>query len=254
MLPNVFSRYFHFIGASLTATSLFLIGFLGRDKLSSDVFSTHPEFLFDVRKKLYGTCFVVTIAQFVVGPLVLFTLPSHGITFMMLSFLSVAVLLAACLLYLLYAEMKRKTPYLDNGYRIILVVFTAVVGLMVSVRHLYREQALAAHKATQKEKTEAFLAESAAAIIDKSLAKDVPTGEVGKLAFETTCGGCHAIDKVLVGPTVGEIQKIYAGNRDGIVSWSKNPGKKRQGMAMPSMAHVPEDELKAIADWILTAK
>ena len=253
-LPNVFSRYFHFIAASLTATSLFLIGFLGKKKESNDIFQQNPGFLFQVRQKLYGVCFGVTIAQFVIGPLVLFTLPSHGISILMLVFLGIAVFFAAFLLHLLYKEMKKAAPALGKNYSLILVVFTVIVGLMVNVRHFYREQALASHKKIQKEQTEAFIAESAAAIIDKSIAKDIPAGDIGKVAFESTCGGCHAIDKVLVGPSVIEIQKIYAGNRDGIVTWSKNPGKKRQGMSMPSMAHVPETELGAIADWMLNAK
>jgi cytochrome c len=254
LLPNVFPRYFHFIAASITVTALFLLGYLGKRKYCEDIFSQDPDFLFEVRRKLYGVCFVVTVAQFIIGPLVLFTLPSQGITFTLLSFLGISILFIAYFLLLIYREFLIEKPIIGKNYARIVIVFTVVVAFMINIRHLYREQALSSHKATQQQKTQAFVEESAAAVIDTAIGKKIPVGEKGKHAFEATCGGCHAMDKVLLGPPIKEIQLIYKGNPNGIISWAKAPGKKRDGMSMPSMAHIADEELKAIAEWMLSTK
>jgi cytochrome c len=253
LLPNVFTRYFHFLGASLTATSLFLIGFIGRKKEVEEVFDSYPQFKFTIRKKLYGLCFTVTIAQLIIGPLVLFTLPSRGINTLILVFLAFATLLAFYLLFLLFNEMKNPQPVVGRKYFKIILFFGGIVALMVNIRHLYREQALAESKIQQKDKSETFAFESSAAKSQIN-SPSAPSADSGKLLFESTCNGCHAIDKTLVGPSVFEIQKIYAGNSTGIVKWAQNPGKKRDGMAMPAMAHVPESDLILIAEWMLKAK
>jgi len=255
LLPNVFPRYLHFIAASVTVTGLFLIGYLGRNKDPSSIFKREPNFLFEARRSLYSLCFVITAAQFIIGPLVLFTLPSHGISGAMLGFLLIAIAMAMVLLKFLYQESKNPTPQLSKGFLRIVFLFTVIVAFMVSIRHMYREQALSAHKQIQKEKTQAFLDESAAAAIQaKSPVAEVSPQEKGKNAFASYCSGCHAEATVKVGPALTEIRGIYKTDTAGIVKWAKAPGKKRPGMAMPSMNHVQEDDLDAIAHWILKAK
>ena len=255
LLPNVWPRYLHFIAASITVTGLFLIGYLGRSEEPNSIFKREPNFLFEARKSLYSFCIVITAAQFLIGPLVLFTLPSHGISGVMLGVLFVAVVVAMALLKLLYDEAKKPSPQLNKGFPKIVFLFTIIVTLMVSIRHMYREQALSAHKRIQTEKTQAFLDESAAAAIQaKSPAIAVSAEERGKNAFATYCSGCHAEAKALVGPSLTEIRSIYKTDASGIVKWAKAPGKKRPGMAMPAMNHVHEDDLNAIAHWILKPK
>jgi cytochrome c len=255
LLPNVFPRYMHFIAASITVTGLFLIGYLGRSKDPSSIFKREPHFLFEARRSLYSLCFVITAAQFIIGPLVLFTLPSHGISGTMLGTLLIAIVMAMALLKFLYDEAKNPTPQLSKGFPKIVFLFTVIVALMVSIRHIYREQALSAHKKVQTEKTQAFLDESAAAAIQtKSPAAAVSPEEKGKNAFASYCSGCHAEAKAMVGPALTEIRDIYKTDTAGIVKWTKAPGKKRPGMAMPAMNHVQEDDLNAIAQWILKTK
>lgn len=61
------------------------------------------------------------------------------------------------------------------------------------------------------------------------------------------------LDKKLIGPPLTEIAQTYT-NADGIVAWAKAPGKKRPDYPqMPSFAHVPEADLKAVGEYMLQA-
>jgi cytochrome c len=78
-------------------------------------------------------------------------------------------------------------------------------------------------------------------------------GPTGESVFKN-CAACHAVDRVLAAPSLREISSIYAGNPEGIVQWAKNPGKKRpEFQPMPSMAHLGEERLELVAEYMLTA-
>ena len=75
---------------------------------------------------------------------------------------------------------------------------------------------------------------------------------VAKKLFETNCLACHDPVKKIAGPTLYEINKIYKGKPLEIVSWAKKPGRKRtEGIAMPAMTHISDNDLKLIADYML---
>ncbi|WDE99463.1 cytochrome c [Lentisphaera profundi] len=77
---------------------------------------------------------------------------------------------------------------------------------------------------------------------------------IAKKLFEANCLACHDPLKTIVGPTLHEIHKLYEKNPQGIVTWAKKPGRKRlQGIAMPAMAHLPDKDLKLIADYMIFA-
>lgn len=77
---------------------------------------------------------------------------------------------------------------------------------------------------------------------------------IAKKLFEANCLACHDPVKMIAGPTLHEIHKLYEKNPQGIVTWAKKPGRKRlQGIAMPAMAHLPEKDLKLIADYMIFA-
>ena len=77
------------------------------------------------------------------------------------------------------------------------------------------------------------------------------TGPTGKSVFRN-CAACHAVDKVLAGPSLREVYSIYRGDPDGIISWAKAPGKKRDEFApMPAFAHLGDEQLRLVADYIL---
>jgi cytochrome c len=74
----------------------------------------------------------------------------------------------------------------------------------------------------------------------------------GETVFIQNCSGCHATDKKLVGPPITEIATIYQGDPEGIVSWTKSPGKKRaDSPQMPSFGHLGQEDIEAVAEYML---
>lgn len=74
-----------------------------------------------------------------------------------------------------------------------------------------------------------------------------------KAVFQVQCSACHAVDHVLVGPSLVEISGIYRSNPDGFVQWCMKPGRKRlAGIEMPSMAAVGEPTLRQLHAYILS--
>lgn len=67
------------------------------------------------------------------------------------------------------------------------------------------------------------------------------------------CAACHAVDQVLVGPSLVEIGGIYRDNPDGFLKWCVAPQHKRPGaIEMPSMAHLGEPVLRELHKYILS--
>src|SRR5687767_5561030 len=70
--------------------------------------------------------------------------------------------------------------------------------------------------------------------------------------FQIHCSACHAVDHMLVGPSLVEISGIYRENPDGFVKWCIAPQHKREGVVeMPSMAHLGEPVLRQLHGYIL---
>ncbi len=65
--------------------------------------------------------------------------------------------------------------------------------------------------------------------------------------FTQNCAPCHQLDQEIVGPSLAEMRDLYAGKPADFVKWSIAPEKKRpHAIAMPSMAHLDEESLRAI--------
>ena len=72
--------------------------------------------------------------------------------------------------------------------------------------------------------------------------------------FQIHCSACHAVDHMLVGPSLVEISGIYRENPEGFVKWCLAPQHKREGVVeMPSMAHLGEPALRGLHGYILAA-
>lgn len=70
--------------------------------------------------------------------------------------------------------------------------------------------------------------------------------------FAMRCGPCHALGRSTLGPSLEEIAGLYSEDPDGIVRWAQAPGRKRTELApMPSFRHLPEQDLRAIAEYML---
>jgi cytochrome c551/c552 len=90
-------------------------------------------------------------------------------------------------------------------------------------------------------------------ILTAAMAWAAPAGPDGKMLFTQNCSACHLLDQALVGPSLVEIHTLYGENPDGFVEWCNAPAKKRpEAIDMPSMAHLGEENLLAIRQYILS--
>ena len=251
LLPNVFPRYLHFIGASLAFSALFLVGWLGRATVTRKI-SDEIDVITTLRKDLYAVVLVVSSIQFIVGPLVLFTLPSKGLSFTLFFAIVTGAGLALPALFLIWKEIQSSAGVSRNRYRKIVSLLCGTAIFMASGRHLYREAALEPHQKAMKAKTEEYQSLVTSAKKEDELQLVKSDSNRGKTLFQT-CGACHGINTRIVGPPLTEIVKIYAGNPAGIVAWAKAPGKKREGYPqMPAMP-LPDGDLLEISKYMLEA-
>ena len=155
LLPNVLPRYAHFLLACLAATGLFLAWLFRRAN------SERLSFLGLERKALirlgYQWALAPTLLQFLIGPLVLLTLPSAGVNEEVLVAILSGAVFAIFASALLAAELRGPTDTIGRRFWPIAGLLTVTVVLMASGRHLYREASLAEHKELVRQKTEAYL-------------------------------------------------------------------------------------------------
>ncbi len=75
------------------------------------------------------------------------------------------------------------------------------------------------------------------------------------LAKKHACVACHAVDKKMVGPSYADVAKKYAGQADAEAVLAKSireGGKGKWGpVPMPAQPKPSDDEVKALAKWIL---
>lgn len=85
------------------------------------------------------------------------------------------------------------------------------------------------------------------------LSNQLFASEKGETFYGINCQACHDLKKDGVGPSLVEIRKQYPlTQRKAFLAWTTNPGKKRpDGMQMPSMVHLGEQNLIEIHDYIL---
>lgn len=238
---NVFPRYLHFMLASVA-----LCGLAGATwfwRRPAEGFTKE-----ELRRMFYGIAAVATGAQFLAGPLLLLTLPAVGLSGRLYALILPSAALGLLLCYALVRKWRGPEHGLATGHIAIWLGFSIVVVGMGSGRHAYREASLAAHQAAVKDRSASFekaLAEFNASY-DPEAVKQTPE------QLFATCAACHAPDQKLVGPSLREIGKDYAGNPAGIVAWAKAPGKKRPDYPqMPAFAHLGDVALKEIADYLL---
>lgn len=247
-IGNVLPRYLHFMAASLAMTGLFLAGWFGRRNadLSHLEGFTRP----GLRRLFYKICTYITLGQFVLGPLLLFTLPEAGITTRLYIIIISGAAVGLLTVFVLLGELRRDDSRIGSRYWLIVALFSVVVLGMGSGRHVYREAALAAHKASIQENTAEY--QSALAAFNSRAANSPVPAEQSADQLFMNCAACHAPNARLVGPSLSEIAQIYANNPDGIVAWAKAPGKKRPELPqMPAMGHLGDASLHKIAELML---
>ncbi len=100
-------------------------------------------------------------------------------------------------------------------------------------------------------------AAAAAAILGAGAhAADAKAGEA--LAKASGCLACHSLDKKLIGPAYKDIADKYRGNKGAEADLVKKVKAGSKGVwgdiPMPPNAHVKDEDIKAIVQWILSLK
>jgi cytochrome c len=251
LMPNVLPRYFHFLAATLALAALFFAWYFGRrgffGKLQTEALTREQ-----VVRAFYGVALGATGAQFILGPMLFLTLPSHVISTELVILVSVVLFLAAFVLWWLWQERMELT-----GRRLWPVVgmLTLVVTLMVWARHEIRETAVDPHRTLVAART----AEYEALVLQAHNFIVMPggmaggTAEAGAVSFNRRCASCHALDRKLVGPPITETVEYYKGNPQGIVEWVLKPGRRRNDYPPMPPQVLPRDELQQIAAYMLSA-
>lgn len=257
MLPNVLPRYIFFMMSTLAITSLFLFWYFGRSAYDFEAkFITLTRY--QVRKRFYSLAFGTLALQVVlVGPIMITTLPAKGIsTTLMVTLLGGVVLLSPVLYWLWKGITAREEQLLGKDFGKVLTMVLVVTLVMGGGRHLYRETALAPHKKLMAQQTAAY-AELVKRAHEQAKTAQAATpsasGELsGETVFQQNCSACHAKAVKVVGPPMTEMVAIYKANPDGLKNWVKAPGKKRAGFPqMPAFAQLSDQQLSALADYIL---
>ena len=79
-----------------------------------------------------------------------------------------------------------------------------------------------------------------------------------KLAQASGCTACHSVDKKLVGPAYKDVAAKYRGNKGAeaeLIKKVKAGGKGTWGdIPMPPNAHVKDEDIKTIVQWVLSLK
>jgi cytochrome c len=261
MLPNVFPRYLHFIFASLAVTGLFLFWYIGRKNYP---FEEHFKTLtrYEVKKKAYSLTLAASLAQFIMGPLVLITLPSKGIGYNLIIIIFAGASIALPAMWWIWKSITGPESEIDKHFVKVAAALTITVVFMGTGRHVYRANALEPHQALVKAKTKEFQRLSAEARANPMVvAETIPAESAveefaeGAAIFKQNCSACHKQNEKLVGPPMTEMVAIYKDDVPGLKNWIKRPGKKREDAPqMPGFPMFSEEEMSKLTDYILSIK
>ena len=79
-----------------------------------------------------------------------------------------------------------------------------------------------------------------------------------KLAQASGCMTCHGTDKKIIGPSYKEVADKYRGNKGAEADLIKKVKGGGQGVwgstPMPPNAHVKDEDIKTIVQWVLSLK
>ncbi|HNU59095.1 MAG TPA: c-type cytochrome, partial [Aquaticitalea sp.] len=261
MLPNVFPRYLEFLGACIAVTGIFIVWYNNRKAYPiEEIYTSFTRY--SIKKLGYSIATIGLSLQILFGVIVLFTLPSKGISYSVIGVMTIAGTLLAVALWFCYQTIVGEKDKIDLHFKKIALSIFAFMLVYGGSRQMYRHNSLekhqelvAAHTAEfqklSKEARENPVEETIELEIDPSL------GELAKgtAIFNQYCAACHKPNERLVGPPITEMVSIYNNDETGLVNWIKNPGKKRDDMPqMPGFPQLSNDELKELSKYILSIK
>jgi cytochrome c len=266
LLDNVIPRYVHFILASIAGTGLFLVWCLTRP--AYPLAERLPgETRHGLRRLFYTIALIASLIQLVAGPMVLLTLPAQGLGMLMIAHIAAGAGLAILTMWWMWKEIAKPESAvgdpLGRPFWRIVVAMSVVVLLMATGRHLYRAQALRGYQAQMAVKTAERQQLSAQYLAHPNRpAEEDPLATMpGYAAFKQSCMACHAVESKLVGPSLRDISRLYAGGdgAEGIVRWTrttKDPKEQRDRSQFPPMppfgpGQISDGDLLSVARLII---
>jgi cytochrome c len=261
MLPNVFPRYFEFLGACIAVTGIFIVWYNSRK--SYPIEEIYTDFTRNKIMKIgYSIATIGLSLQIFFGIVVLFTLPSKGISYSVIAVMAGAGLLLAFALWYSYQSLIGEERNIDIHFKKIAFSVLAFMIFYGGSRQMYRHNSLEKHQELVAAHTAEFQKLSKVARenpVEESveLEIDPALGELAKgtALFNQYCAACHKPNEKLVGPPITEMVSIYANNVEGLKQWIKAPGKKRPDYPqMPGFAQLSDDDLKELSKYILSIK
>lgn len=110
-LPNVFPRYAHFILSSLAVTGLFIFWYMSRKNYPFDkIFEKFT--LYDIQKKSYSLALTASVMQFIIGPVVLLTLPSKGMGWNLIAVIFTGVIFAVPAMWMIWKGLQGEKEHI----------------------------------------------------------------------------------------------------------------------------------------------
>lgn len=261
MLPNVFPRYFEFLGACIAVTGIFIVWYNNRKAYPiEEIYTSFTRY--SIKKLGYSIATIGLSLQILFGIIVLFTLPSKGISYSVIGVMVMAGTLLAVALWFSYQAIVGKENKIDLHFKKIALSIFAFMLFYGGSRQMYRHNSLEKHQelvAAQTKEFQKLSKEARENPVEETveLEIDPSLGEVAKGAaiFNQNCAACHKQNEKLVGPPMTEMVSIYANNETGLRNWIKAPGKKREGYPqMPGFPQLSDDDLKELSKYILSIK
>jgi cytochrome c len=140
LMANVIPRYFHFLAASLAVTGLFLFAYMRRKSFEESRVS--PLKKQNLQRNWYKLALAASGLQLLLGPLNLFTLPWHAVTWPFAIIILSGVALALSALFLLWREVRSRDTAPGRYFIPIVAILSLTVAFMATGRHVYRAMAL----------------------------------------------------------------------------------------------------------------
>jgi cytochrome c len=252
VLPNVVPRYAHFLFACLALTGLFMLVYLTRKGYPVETVFENLDRV-ALRRGFYVLVFAATFMQFFAGPLVLFTLPTRGLSWPLVAVIGVGAASATVAMVVVAVELRGPAVRLGRRSLLIAALLMCTGAAMGYGRHLYREGAVKPHRDLMVRKTADFYSRAAGAL-SQAQGAGLDALPLGERTFRQVCSACHAVDRVLAAPALTEIATRYAGAPQAIVQWTRSPGRRRKEFApMPALPHLSQERLTAVAQYMLDA-
>lgn len=267
-LPGVLPQALVFVLAALAVAGLALARLAGRPAAAATLDAD------EAKGHGYAVALGAGGLLLLASLLALLTLPAPGASGRVVIAAAAAALFALPALWWMWCEAAHPTPGAGVRHGAIAGSFALTLLFLVTGAVVHRGEALASPQERQRQQAEWFegrvvparllaaltKVESGALVAKPGGADAAPSKPAGDLAlgeavFKKSCFLCHDVATRKIGPPLLEAAALYAGNPDGIVAWAKKPTPvaKRAKEGYPPMLPIvlPDNELKAVAAWIL---